>query len=82
MTYDRSRLAKLGRQRKKLLDQLDELRDLLTPEVIAAELAEVPQKEIAELTYYTRETIRRMCLTPEQREEEDERRRQRTRKSA
>lgn len=50
--------------------------------MIAAELAEVPQKEIAELTYYARETIRRMCLTPEQREEEDERRRQRTRKSA
>lgn len=81
MPYDPTRLAKLGRQRKKLLDQLEDLRAQITPEVVAAELSGLTQKEIAALTHYTRETIRQMCLTPEQREHERELRRQRTRKA-
>lgn len=81
MDYDLTQLTHLGRKRKRLLDQVDGIRDELIPEILAADQAGVPQKTIAELTHYTRDTIRQLCLTPEQREHERELRRQRTRKS-
>lgn len=81
MEPDLNRLTQLGRKRKRLLDQVEEVREQITPEIIAADQAGVPQKTIAELTHYTRDTIRQMCLTPEQREHERELRRQRTRKA-
>lgn len=80
--YDLTRLTQLGRKRKRLLDQLEDVRKELLPEIVAADQAEVAQKTIAEVTHYTRDSIRQMCLTPEQREHERELRRQRTRKGA
>lgn len=81
MDYDLTRLTQLGRKRKRLLDQVDDVRDELIPEIVAADQAGVPQKTLVELTHYTRDTIRQICLTPEQREHERELRRQRTRKA-
>lgn len=82
MDYDLSRLAALGRKRKRLLDQIEEVRREITPEILAAHNADVEQKTIVELSHYTRDTIRQICLTPEQREAEREKRRLRTRKAA
>lgn len=81
MDYDLTRLATLGRKRKRLLDQIEELRKEITPEILAANTAKVEQKTIAEVSHYTRDTIRQICLDPEQREEERKRRRDRTRKA-
>lgn len=79
--YDLTRLTALGRRRKRLLDQLEELRKEMTPEILAAHAADVEQKTIADLSHYTRDTIRQVCLTPAQREAEREKRRARTRKA-
>ncbi len=80
MTYDLKQLRDLGKRRKKLLDQIEALRPEIEAEVVLANAAGVEQKEIAGAAHYTRETIRQMCLTPEQREAEREARRSRTRK--
>jgi hypothetical protein len=79
--YDLTRLTQLGRRRKRLLDQLEELRKEITPEILAAHAADVEQKTIAELSHYTRDTVRQICLSPEQRQAEREKRRERTRKA-
>jgi hypothetical protein len=79
--YDLTRLTQLGRRRKRLLDQIEELRREITPEILAAHAANVGQKTIAEVSHYTRDTVRQICLTPEQRQAEREARWQRTRKS-
>lgn len=81
MDYDLTHLAQLGRKRKRLLDQLDEVSRELEPEILAANAANVGQKTIAELTHYTRDSVRQKCLPPEQREAEREARRLRTRKA-
>lgn len=81
MTYDTSNLAKLGREHKKHRAALDRIRPELAAEVIAAHEAGLLQKEIADLSGYTREIVRQMCLTEEQREAERLKRRQRTRKA-
>ncbi len=81
MTHDLTRIRQLGKQRKRLLDQLEQIREQLVPEVNQAAASGVEQKTLAELTHYTRETIRQMCLTPEQKEAEAEKRRARTRKA-
>ena len=80
MTYDPVNLAQLGAERIALVARLEQVQHELAPEIIAADAAEVPQVKICELTGYTRETVRQICLTPEQREAEREKRRQRTRK--
>lgn len=82
MSYDLAQLTQLGRKRKRLLDQLEDLRREITPEIEAANAAGIEQKTIADLTHYTRETIRQACLSPEQREGERQRRRDRTRKAS
>lgn len=81
VTYNPAKLARLGAERIALVAQLEKLQTELKPEIIAADAAEVPQVDICELTGYTRETVRQICLTPEQREAEREKRRQRTRKA-
>jgi hypothetical protein len=82
MAYDTARLEELGRRFKELRAQLDEVRTELTPEIAAAFASgEFEQKTIADLSGYTRETVRVICLTPEQREAEKNRRRNRTRLS-
>lgn len=80
MTYDTSRLAKLGKEHKRRRAALDEIRDQLAPEIVQADQAGIQQREIAELSGYTREAVRQLCLTDEQREAEKVRRRERTRK--
>lgn len=82
MAYDTKRLAELGRKHRKLKADLETLREQMAPEIIAANLAGVQQKDIADLSDYTRESIRQICLTDEQRESERERRRKRTTKDA
>ena len=81
MDHDLTQLTQLGRRRKRLLDQLEELRQEITPKILAANAAGTEQKTIAEVTHYTRDTIRQVCLSPEQREAERQRRRERTRKA-
>lgn len=75
MDYDLSRLQQLGRKRKKLLDQLEELRPAITAEVIAAAQADVAQTEIVKASHYTRDWVRQMCMTDEQRAELRQKRR-------
>lgn len=81
MDYDLSRLTALGRKRKRLLDQLDALRREMAPEIQAARSGGVKQKTVEEVSHYTRDMIRQMCLPPEKREAEAKRRRARTRKA-
>ncbi len=69
MTHDLSRLQALGRKRKKLLDQLEELRPAITAEVLAANAADVPQTDIVKASHYTRDWVRQLCMTDEQREQ-------------
>jgi hypothetical protein len=79
MDYDPTNLQRLGREHKRRRDALAEVREKLAPEIRAAHDAGVPQHEIAAWAGYTREVIRQICLTDEQREQEKEKRRQRTR---
>lgn len=64
MTYDLSRLRQLGRKRKKLLDQLEELRPAITAEVLAAHNAGARQHEIVKASHYTRDWVRQLCRKP------------------
>lgn len=75
MTHDLSRLQQLGRKRKRLLDQLEELRPAITAEVIAAAQDDVPQTDIVKASHYTRDWVRQMCMTDEQRNELRQKRR-------
>ncbi len=77
MTYDRSRLTKLGREHRRLKAALERVRADLADEIPKANAGDVPQNEIAALADYTRESVRQLCLTPEQREAEKEKRRRR-----
>ena len=61
MDYDTDRLAVLGRRRRWLARNLRGNRAELTPEVVAAVRAGVPQARIVELSGYTREQVRRIC---------------------
>lgn len=81
MAHNLARLMTLGRKRKRLLEQLEVLRKEMAPEIQAADKAGVQQKTIAEVSYYTRDMVRQMCLPPDKREAEAEKRRARTRKS-
>lgn len=78
MTYDRSALANLGRQHKRARANVKDVRRRLLPEILAAHHDGVPQQEIVELTGYTREAVRLICLPDEQREALKDRRRKKT----
>lgn len=80
MDYDLTRLTQIGDERAQLLARLEELRPEAYAEITAADAAGVPQKTLAERAHYTREIVRQVCLTPEQREAEKKKRRERTRK--
>jgi hypothetical protein len=82
MTYDTSQLERLGKDYQRKRDAFEKARDLVADEIVAAAAAGVPQRDIVHLTGYTREAIRQLCLTPEQREAEKEKRRTRTRQPA
>jgi hypothetical protein len=81
MAYDAKRLAELGRRNRKLKTDAEKLRAEIVPEIIAANLAGVLQKHIAELSGYTRESIRQICMTDEERTAELQKRRTRVSKT-
>lgn len=62
MEHDTTRLAELGRRRRKLTRELAENRIELVTEVLAALQADVRQARVVELSGYTREQIRRIWL--------------------
>ena len=66
--YDEARLTNLGQEHKRLRAELEKVRQQLAPEILAASLAEVPQVRIVELTGYTRESVRQICMSDEDRE--------------
>lgn len=57
----RSDLAALGRRNRKIRADAQKLRDEVVPKILQASLEGLQQKEIAELTGYTRESIRQIC---------------------
>jgi hypothetical protein len=61
MDYDTSRLAALGKARRSLRQKLDDNRDEMTPEVVAALQAGVQQARIAEMAGLTREWVRQLA---------------------
>ncbi len=73
-------LAQLGGEHEQLTKQLEAVRTLLRPLIIKADQAGIPQVDIVDLTGYTRETVRKICLPPGQAEAEQEKRRARRRK--
>lgn len=58
MSYDTSNLARLGKQRAKLLEQLEANRVELHAEIVDAREAGVPQDTVSLLAKVTRETVR------------------------
>lgn len=75
MTYDPAQLHALGRKNKQLRADLDDLKPLLAEEIRAAAAGGVPQTEIVTATGYTREAIRQLCMSDEDREALNARRR-------
>lgn len=73
--YDTTRLQDLGKRRQKLAAQLAELDRELDAEIPAAAAADVAQVDIIKWTGLARESVRRKCLTDEEREALRERRR-------
>ena len=74
MSYDRDLLARLGKRRQALQEQLREVTQQIEAEVtraIGAGLDRGDQAEIARLTSMTRETIARMAIPREQRWRKD-----------
>lgn len=59
--HDTTRLAHLGRQRRKLLRDLADNRAEMNPLVVAAVEAGVRQARVVELSGHTREAIRKIC---------------------
>jgi hypothetical protein len=75
MTYDTGTLAKLGKEHRKAKATLERIRAQLAEEIVSANKGGVPQHEIVSLSDYTRESVRLLCLTPEQKEAERQKRR-------
>jgi hypothetical protein len=81
VTYDRSKLQKLGERRRALLDELEQIRRAVTAEVPLARDGEVTWREISYLTTYTEQQLRTMTLPEDEKEARDEQRRKRRRKT-
>lgn len=73
-------LAQYGGEQEHLVKQLDAVRDVLRPLIVKAHEIGIPQVDIVDLTGYTRETVRKICLSPEQAEAERAQRRARRKK--
>jgi gamma-glutamyl phosphate reductase len=80
MDDDSDELRKLGTRRKKLLAELDDITTKMKPLIIAANAKDVAQVKIMEMTGYSGETIRKLCLPPDQAAQEAEARKERRRK--
>lgn len=76
---EKEELKRASRVHQRRRDAYEEAHADLAEKILAAHHAGIQQKEIAQITGYTREAIRQLCLSPEQREAEKEKRRERTR---
>ncbi len=72
-------LTRLSRDHLRKRKAYEDARDRLASAIPAAAEAGIRQVRIVEITEYTREAVRQLCMTPEQREQEKEKRRERTR---
>jgi hypothetical protein len=79
VTYDRTKLQKLGRRRQAALVELDQVRREVTAQLAAARKT-LTWREIAADTTYTDQQLRTMALPEAEREEREEARRRRRRK--
>lgn len=81
---DLTRLSQLGKRHKKLRAELAELTPELEAEIKAVyQPGEAPSQEtIAEMAGYKRDNVRLLLMTPQEREEYNRKRRQRTKGSA
>lgn len=79
MTYDRTKLRKLGRRRQAALAELDQVRREVAAELPAARET-LTWREIGADTTYTEQQLRTMALPDAEREEREEQRRKRRRK--
>jgi len=75
MTFDPTNLIRLGSARKRREAATEKERPELEKEIRAAAAAGMSQSQIVEITGYARESIRLLCMTPEQREAERVKRR-------
>ncbi len=72
-------LTRLARDHIRKRKAYEEARDRLAEAItVAAQTGSIRQHRIVEITEYTREAVRQLSMTPEQREAEKEKRRQRT----
>lgn len=76
MDYDPTNLIRLGTNRRRRESATDRERPELEKEIRAAAGAGMAQAEIVAITGYSRESVRLLCMTPEQREAERAKRRQ------
>lgn len=65
--YDLTRMAELGRRYERERAAAEKTRADLTPEILAAVAAEVPQVEIVKASRLTRERIRQIVRAAEER---------------
>lgn len=80
MDYDRSKLRRVGRRRRAIRAELEELRQIVIDELPAAREAGLTWRELGEDTSYTDAQLQTLALPPEQREAREQQRRQRRRK--
>jgi len=67
MDFDATELRQIGTRHKRLRKDLDEIRPRLATLIRAAHEAGMPQVDIAEVSGYTRDQVRQICLPPERR---------------
>ncbi len=72
-------LTRLSRDHLRKRKAYEDARDRLAAAIPQAAEGGMRQHRIVEITEYTREAVRQLCMTPEQREEERKKRRERTR---
>ena len=72
-----ARLHAIGSKRRRVQKQLDEMKPEIEEIIVLAAERGIPQKTIAEETGYTRDSIWRLTMTPEDREANNAKRRNR-----
>lgn len=63
--YDLTRLADLGRRYERAREAAEKLRTEITPEIIKADTADVPQVDIVKASRLTRERVRQIVRAAE-----------------
>lgn len=75
MDFDPTNLIRLGTARRRREAATEKERPELEKEIQTAAASGMPQHQIVEITGYSRENVRLLCMTPEQREAERAKRR-------